>query len=83
LAERSDSYPGYFVWSLLDNFEWAWGYGSRFGIVHVDYPSQRRTPKHSYHWYARLIAAHRAAADAAASVGRPTRSTGRDRRTAR
>ncbi|MEU5832834.1 GH1 family beta-glucosidase [Streptomyces diacarni] len=45
---------GYFVWSLLDNFEWAWGYGKRFGIVHVDYASQRRTPKSSATWYGRL-----------------------------
>lgn len=43
---------GYFVWSFLDNFEWAEGYGRRFGIVHVDYPSQRRTPKLSATWYA-------------------------------
>jgi len=42
---------GYFVWSLLDNFEWAYGYDKRFGIVRVDYPTQRRTPKQSAHWY--------------------------------
>ncbi|RZB13319.1 glycosyl hydrolase family protein, partial [Streptomyces sp. F001] len=45
--------------SLLDNFEWARGYGQRFGIVRVDYATQARTPKDSYHWYQRLIAAHR------------------------
>ena len=48
---------GYFVWSLLDNFEWAEGYAKRFGIVHVDYPTQRRTLKESAHWYRRVIAA--------------------------
>jgi beta-glucosidase len=42
---------GYFVWSLLDNFEWAYGYSKRFGIVHVDYPTQRRTWKDSARWY--------------------------------
>ncbi|MPZ27002.1 MAG: beta-glucosidase [Micromonosporaceae bacterium] len=46
---------GYFVWSLLDNFEWAEGFSKRFGIVHVDYPTQRRTPKASAAWYARVI----------------------------
>jgi len=46
---------GYFVWSLLDNFEWAEGTRPRFGIVYVDYPSQRRIIKDSGHWYARLI----------------------------
>jgi beta-glucosidase len=46
---------GYFVWSLLDNFEWAEGYSKRFGIVHVDYPSQRRLLKDSAHWYRDVI----------------------------
>ena len=46
---------GYFVWSLLDNFEWAFGYSKRFGIVHVDYATQRRRVKDSGHWYAGLI----------------------------
>ncbi|MEU6312742.1 GH1 family beta-glucosidase [Streptomyces sp. NPDC047014] len=45
---------GYFLWSLLDNFEWAYGYSKRFGIVHVDYETQARTPRASAHWYARL-----------------------------
>ena len=48
---------GYFVWSLLDNFEWAEGYSKRFGIVYVDYPSQRRIVKASGRWYAAFIAA--------------------------
>ena len=39
---------GYFYWSLLDNYEWAEGYNKRFGIVHVDYQTQLRTPKSSY-----------------------------------
>ena len=50
---------GYFVWSLLDNFEWGWGYGKRFGIVYVDYPTQERIPKGSFEWYRDLIAAQR------------------------
>ena len=48
---------GYFLWSLLDNFEWALGYSKRFGIVHVDYATQERTIKNSGHWYARVAAA--------------------------
>jgi beta-glucosidase len=48
---------GYFVWSLLDNFEWSWGYGKRFGIVRVDYGTFERTVKASGHAYAQLIAA--------------------------
>ncbi|MEO3812660.1 GH1 family beta-glucosidase [Sphaerisporangium sp. B11E5] len=48
---------GYFCWSLLDNFEWARGYAARFGLVHVDYETQARTPKASYHWLRDRIAA--------------------------
>jgi beta-glucosidase len=51
----------YYVWSLLDNFEWAFGYDRRFGIVRVDYDTLKRTPKDSYHWYRDVIAAERAA----------------------
>ncbi|HSA48700.1 MAG TPA: GH1 family beta-glucosidase [Yinghuangia sp.] len=50
---------GYFVWSLLDNFEWAYGYEKRFGIVRVDFATGNRTLKDSAHWYASVIAAHR------------------------
>jgi beta-glucosidase len=49
---------GYFVWSLLDNFEWAWGYTRRFGIVRVDYDTQERTPKDSAGAYAAIVAAN-------------------------
>jgi beta-glucosidase len=47
---------GYFYWSILDNFEWAEGFKQRFGLVHVDYPSQKRTLKDSAHWYKDVIA---------------------------
>ena len=47
---------GYFAWSLLDNFEWSHGYSKRFGIVHVDFETQKRTPKDSARFYARVIA---------------------------
>ncbi|SIO60289.1 beta-glucosidase [Singulisphaera sp. GP187] len=50
---------GYFAWSLLDNFEWAEGYAKRFGIVHVDFATQKRTPKLSAHWYSQVIRENR------------------------
>ena len=54
--DRGVDLRGYFVWSLLDNFEWAEGYSLRFGLVWVDYPTGKRTAKDSYGWYRELIA---------------------------
>ena len=54
-ASKGADVRGYFVWSLLDNFEWDSGYSVRFGLTYVDYPSLRRIPKASFHWYADLI----------------------------
>jgi len=58
---------GYFIWTLMDNFEWAHGTSKRFGIVHTDYRTQRRRVKASGEWYRRLIAAHREARTTAAA----------------
>lgn len=49
---------GYFAWYLLDNFEWAYGYSKRFGLVYVDYQTQRRIPKASARWYQQAIHAN-------------------------
>jgi beta-glucosidase len=46
---------GYFVWTLMDNFEWAEGYSRRFGVVYVNYKTLKRTPKASYRWLAKFI----------------------------
>lgn len=67
---------GYFAWSLLDNFEWGEGYRSRFGLVFVDYGTQRRIPKASASWYRDLIERHTTVARAA----QPTDRDGRMRR---
>lgn len=57
----TEGYPimGYFAWSFLDNFEWSWGYDRRFGITYVDYRTQKRIPKASYHWYAECVRQNR------------------------
>jgi len=55
LVSEGVNLKGYYVWSLLDNFEWAWGYEKRFGIVWVDYKTQQRIPKASALWYAKVI----------------------------
>ncbi|SNX65126.1 beta-glucosidase [Streptomyces sp. TLI_55] len=58
-ARKGAPLAGYFAWSLLDNFEWAYGYDKRFGLVHVDYRTQTRTIKGTGHRYAEIIRAHR------------------------
>jgi beta-glucosidase len=56
--ERGVDIRGYFVWSLLDNFEWACGYRPTFGLVKVDFGTQKRIPKDSYFWYRDFIRQH-------------------------
>jgi beta-glucosidase len=56
--ERGADVRGYFAWSLLDNYEWSHGYSKRFGIVHVDFETQERTPKASARFYADVIRTH-------------------------
>jgi beta-glucosidase len=52
------SLEGYYLWSLLDNFEWGWGYQKRFGIVFVDFGTQRRIPKSSARFYSGVVRAN-------------------------
>ena len=56
--EQGADVRGYIVWSLLDNFEWSFGYDKRFGLVHVDYDTLERRPKNSASWYRNVIAAN-------------------------
>jgi beta-glucosidase len=66
---------GYFVWSLLDNFEWGHGYSQRFGLIYIDYPTLERVPKQSYRWYRDLIRSQRSPTPESSAVGqRSTRS---------
>jgi beta-glucosidase len=78
---------GYFVWSLFDNFEWSHGYSKRFGIVHVDYSTQKRTPKRSARFYAEVIRTNGVVLDALSARTRsrpgPSRRRARSRRTGR
>ncbi|NYI03275.1 GH1 family beta-glucosidase [Allostreptomyces psammosilenae] len=55
--EQGVNLRGYFAWSLMDNYEWAFGYSQRFGLTHVDYETQTRTVKRSGHWYSRVARA--------------------------
>ncbi|MDF9808322.1 beta-glucosidase [Streptomyces sp. HB372] len=57
-VDKGAPLAGYFAWSLMDNFEWAYGYDKRFGLVHVDYATQRRTVKSSGRRYAELVREH-------------------------
>lgn len=61
---------GYFLWSLLDNFEWAEGYSKRFGMIHVDYETQQRTLKDSAYWYNHVIASNEILAEKPRSLAR-------------
>jgi beta-glucosidase len=56
--DRGVDLRGYMLWSLMDNFEWSYGYAMRFGLVWVDYPTGARSPKDSYRWYQQVIAAN-------------------------
>ncbi len=76
-VERGVPLRGYFVWSLLDNFEWASGYDARFGIVFVDYETQRRVPKRSASFFRQV-----AQANALAVAGQPDEDARDERRQA-
>ena len=56
--EKGLPLKGYYLWSLMDNFEWGFGFSKRFGIVHIDYQTLKRTIKESGYWYQKVIANH-------------------------
>lgn len=58
LVEDKVDVRGYYIWCFTDNFEWLFGYSKRFGLVHVDYKTQKRTPKESFYWYKNYIEQH-------------------------
>jgi beta-glucosidase len=59
---------GYYVWSLMDNFEWSGGYKQPFGLVHVDFETQERTPKASYYWFQELLEERKLVTSAGAAI---------------
>ena len=68
-AAESIDLRGYYVWSLLDNFEWSAGYKQPFGLLHVDFDTLARTPKASYYWLQEVLAARKDAAAPALDAG--------------
>ena len=58
IVEDGVDVRGYFAWSMMDNYEWEFGYGERFGLHFVDYETQERTPKNSARWLERVVAAN-------------------------
>ncbi|MDO5495440.1 MAG: family 1 glycosylhydrolase [bacterium] len=74
---------GYLLWTSMDNFEWAWGFGPRFGIVFTDFETLERHPKASYHWYRDHIADRREAAARRDAEAAAERAAAERRRTAR
>ena len=75
--DRGADVVGYLVWSLLDNFEWALGYGPRFGIVRVDYETLERVPKLSSYWFRELCESRRIPSFSTEALSMMTASTGR------
>ena len=74
LQAKAEGVPveGYFIWTFTDNFEWAEGYKPRFGLVHIDFETQKRTIKASGQWYASLLSQQKAAASQAANFAEAT-----------
>jgi beta-glucosidase len=69
VAEKVDL-RGYYVWSLMDNFEWSAGYNQPFGLLHVDFETLERTPKASYFWFQELLEERKLVAAASTAVAK-------------